>query len=649
MNKETLTNRRCFALKRCSTIGQADTSIHNQNGDLDKLFADNNMVKVVERDLAGVTGSVPGARDDIDEIIRLKQSGVDFDLVVVPNTDRFTRAGSLHANNILWELEGIGISVYFVAEKLWSSDRLHRTILSFLFDAAQQTAVSISRGATLGATNSYLEGRSPYTRRPPYGTDRMYSVDGKDLHIVRNLNDGTQQMLDPITREVIRTFGRNPRKGTPAHYIKQKNEKVRLIPGEPSTVAVVALICQAVHVERRSIRSIAKQLNDAGIPSPSGIAWNWSIVQFIALNPVYVGTFITGRTSRAIYYMMGKNGIVESTVDPQELRKCKRLRRRERSADQWLIREDETMGQYLPEPIRNAMRQAVDQDLRRKAENLPRPKASKDRHRQSSFLLKGVLRSRQGNHPMTGTVCGRRGDSRYYRVARGNNAPKSNNVLARSIPATPLETAILAVVRDVLAERPALEQIIRAEVEKQNQSSPPEVSREQIDREIKRKQKQINAALDQLTGDDGVDTAIQQKLATYRTEVSRLSLSLNQIPKAKPVVDADAITHRIIDDLQKFSETIDDQDNELVREMVGLLIGKMDVDLLTRETDVELNLPHWLIAAFSSGSAMSLAQASAWKTRNEAHHAAAVLAAYKCRQTTPRPVCFECVRLRPAA
>src|SRR5215207_6221761 len=124
---------------------------------------------------------------------------------------------------------------------------MHRVILGFMFDAAQQTGVAISRGATLGVTVSYLEGRSPHTRRPPYGLDRLYSADGKDLHVIRNLADGTQQMLDPISGEVLRVFGRNPSKGTPNHYIKQKNEKVRLIPGEPARVATVLRIHEAVH------------------------------------------------------------------------------------------------------------------------------------------------------------------------------------------------------------------------------------------------------------------------------------------------------------------------------------------------------------------------------------------------------------------
>ena len=135
MTDNKLMRRIAYVLKRCSTKGQVDTSFRNQEGTVDQVISDHQIEIYGQEELAGVTGSIPGARDDIDRILALKRSGAPFDLLLLPNTDRFTRAGQLHANKILWDLEGAGISVYFVAERLWSDDRLHRTILSFLFDA----------------------------------------------------------------------------------------------------------------------------------------------------------------------------------------------------------------------------------------------------------------------------------------------------------------------------------------------------------------------------------------------------------------------------------------------------------------------------------------------------------------------------------
>src|SRR3954469_23555559 len=107
-----LLNKFAVVLKRCSTDSQIATSIKNQNVSVERTLVDNKITVVKEIDLPGVTGSIPGARTDIDEIIALKRGGVHFDFLIVPSIDRFTRAGQGHGGNMLWELEGEGIAVY---------------------------------------------------------------------------------------------------------------------------------------------------------------------------------------------------------------------------------------------------------------------------------------------------------------------------------------------------------------------------------------------------------------------------------------------------------------------------------------------------------------------------------------------------------
>jgi DNA invertase Pin-like site-specific DNA recombinase len=191
MTDPKLLNKRAVLLKRCSTDSQIATSIKNQNDSVEKTIADNKITIVKPIELEGVSGSIPGARTDIDEIIALKHGGVHFDLLIVPTIDRFTRAGQGHGGRMFWDLEDAGIVTYFVVENLFSNDRMQRIIISFMLDAAQQTAISISRGATQGNTNSFLDGRSPHSKTPIYALDRMYSVDGKDVHRIRALADGT--------------------------------------------------------------------------------------------------------------------------------------------------------------------------------------------------------------------------------------------------------------------------------------------------------------------------------------------------------------------------------------------------------------------------------------------------------------------------
>ncbi len=645
-----LQNSRCFVLQRCSTKGQADTSLNNQTKSWESVIEDNYIDVVGREDLPGVTGSIPGARSDIDRIINLKKNGLDFDYLLLPNTDRFTRAGPLHGNALLWDLEGAGITVYFAAENLFSDDRLSRTMLSFLFDAAQRTAMSISRGATMGNTNSYLEGRSPHSRRVPYGLDRIYSVDGKDVSQLRNLPDGTQQMLDPKTREVIRTFGINPKKGTPAHYIKQKNEKVRFVPGDPLRVAIVHLIMQSVHVDRASIHSVAKRLNDSNIPSDHGMTWDSMVVRNIAFNPIYIGLLIRGRTTRAIYYKSAKGAPAESGIKSMELRESPRPPLRRRPYEEWLMREDPDLVQFLSEPIRQIAKAAIEKRLNDIASSKPIAAASKDRHRNSDFFLKNILRSKQGNYPMTGKRCGRHGEKRYYQVRRSNAAPMTNNILGRLIPSVALEREMLRVLRETLMKKTNLKAAMKKIVEEHAARQPRPHDRQQIEKELRRKQKQLAAAIESLVGDETADGPIQGKLIEYRAETVSLTNKLKAVPQPKAAIDVESAIERLAQQLENFGRELDQKEKAIIHEMMKLLVHRMEADLPTRETEVELALPSWMGAALSNISMMGLDQLFAWNTSNKTHHAQAlILARFRCIAEWERGPCYKCHRIRNAA
>lgn len=642
-----LQGRRAFILKRCSSNSQVDTSIKNQDAGLAQLLQDNAVVVVRQKDLAGVTGSVPGARDDIDDIIRLKREGVDFDLLILPNTDRFTRTGSLHGNSILWDLEGEGITVFFAAENLWSDDRYHQMLLSMMFDAARQTAVSISRGSTAGNTNSFLEGRSPHAKTPPYGMDRMYSVDGKDMFTIRNLPDGTQEMRD-LNGEIIRTFGRNPKKGTPAHYKKQKNEQIRLVRGNPLHAALVEHICHQIHVLGRASNTVAKELTDQGIASPTGVDWPAMTVRTVAYNPAYIGLLARGQTTMAVYHTAAPGAPVEAKHDPKELRDNPRPRRRRRPYEQWMVRQDAALAEFLPAHLREPTRIAIETDLQRRAASKPR---SKDRHHQSTFILKDILRSRQGGHRLTGRVGGKRGQVRYYQISKARSSPRSDHPLKAFIPATPLENAVLAVVREVIANRPdirgAAARALKKRLAEQDIGSHDRTS---LEKELNRRQRQIASAIDSLTGDDTADRPIQERLARYREDVSRLTTTLRSTSQPAAEIDIAAVADHIAAELEDLSKNFLGNDVETVRQIIALLVGRMEVDLMTKETDIDLHVPDWLAASLSRQPMMGLDAVLASKRCNETHPSEGItIATYRCHQTPTRPVYVDCHRVRKAA
>ncbi len=81
-----------------------------------------------------------------------------------------------------------------------------------------------------------------------------------------------------------------------------------------------------------------------------------------------------------------------------------------------------------------------------KLAHVPRPRSDKDRHSDSDFILKGILTSKQGRHPMTGgvrrVVGGKR--VRYYSVGRGSTVPVWGSILTRLIQAEPIDRAVIA-------------------------------------------------------------------------------------------------------------------------------------------------------------------------------------------------------------
>ena len=83
INADKLRGQRCLVLKRCSSGPQIATSITNQRKTTDQAIKEYDLIVADTVDLEGVTGSIPGNRNDIDKIIARKRSLNDFKILVV--------------------------------------------------------------------------------------------------------------------------------------------------------------------------------------------------------------------------------------------------------------------------------------------------------------------------------------------------------------------------------------------------------------------------------------------------------------------------------------------------------------------------------------------------------------------------------------
>jgi hypothetical protein len=206
---EELMGKRYIGLVRCSTDGQKDTSIPDQLALL-RGFADKHgMIHVDDVLRGGVSGSKPGNRTDLDELVARKRDRNDYDILLVQDTTRLTRGGVEHGAKIEFEFTKVGVRIVFVADQLPDGD-FGGVVRSFLYFSGKQTAKSTSLFSTRGCMSSLEQGRSAHCRRPPYGTDKAYvAPDGSWLHVIRTMPNGTQLKLDAKTGAVIGTFGKN--------------------------------------------------------------------------------------------------------------------------------------------------------------------------------------------------------------------------------------------------------------------------------------------------------------------------------------------------------------------------------------------------------------------------------------------------------
>jgi DNA invertase Pin-like site-specific DNA recombinase len=652
MNSPNIDNINCAVLRRSSSPTQG-TSIGNQGKTIDSCIDEHHLTVVFEKALEGVTGSIPGNRTDIDEIIAEKKAHDNFRLLLVPDASRFTRAGAGHGAKLIFDLRAAGIWVLFVAENILVHDELTAMYITFLLYAAHEMAKSISRNGTNGTTQSYLNGKSPHCRKPPIGLDRMYSLEGKDLHVIRNLPDGTQEMLHPVTREVIRRFGRNAKKGVPNHYIKQKNETVRLVPGDPERIAIIHFMLRRHHIDKVTYYGITKELNDMKIPSPNGVGWRAESVRSILLNPTYVGLAIRYRKAGGIYYNGGEAAATPSGVELKELVERPNVSERMRPREEWRDREIPDLFDFAPEEVQELAKAKIGNHLDSIADGRPAP-AKRDPHRQSPYVLKGILQSKQGGHKMTGRPRGK--NKRSYAVSRGLSVVKSNNVLATRVPAEPIEQIVMEMMKAVFSDKSLIIAKVTKLFNRYRKLAEQPVTVEAIQKKRSAKRQQLIILLEHVSEGDPVDDPIVMKLDALQREIRQLDAQIrdSQLLPPKNQFDPKTAIEQFATDLQerissfKSGSSVPPEDVQYVANILAMLISKLEVDLVTKELEMEFSLPSWLPIRLTSGQA-GLDSVSACRPLNEApSENRPVLGSFRCQSVT-KTVCYKCRRLPKAA
>jgi hypothetical protein len=601
------------------------------------------LIRVDDVILDGVSGSIPGKRTDIEELLLRKHEKNDFDVVLVQDLSRFTRGGAEHGMKLEYDLRAAGVEVIFVSDNLPQGD--HAGIIKSVgYYAAKQHAKAISFAVSRGQMSALTGDRKTHCSVTPYGVDRLYvdAATGNPLHIIRALADGSQQKLEPKTRQVLAVFAKGER------YRRQSNERSVLVQGPLQEVNAIRQMFRRKLIDGWGYWRIAQELNSMGIAPKRGEAWQITTIANILRNPVYTGRGIANRYSRAVYHMRSPNAPTPANADPRALAQRKGPQIAIRAAKDWFIDEHPHLADYLDPQLRELAVEFQQKFLEAQGKGRT-PKFSRDRHTDSDYILKGLLRSVQGNHPMSGRTLGRRGKrSRYYAVSRAYSIPSAKSEEQRKIiPAEPLERAVMTAVRDMLFNADDIEQRIRSTVEQQLAlGRVNESDADQLRREREQLRNQLEFIIDSV-GQLGRELAAKkvEDIESWLKDIDqRLDRANEKTPSA--AIDINAHVRAAIKGLQQLAENWNTPPKAILRVILAETVVRLEVDLMTRSVELELAIPIKSSNAGVASVRMCLDSSSLQSSVNEAYRLATVVSIDCDWKMQDR--CFDCQRRRAA-
>jgi hypothetical protein len=328
--------------------------------------------------------------------------------------------------------------------------------------------------------------------------------------------------------------------------------------------------------------------------APSGGHWHVGSVKSILRNSVYTGTGIANRLAAGLYSNRAPGMPVESKTTVRDLATRKARKAKLRPTKDWLSIPQPALTEFLPPDIRAMAIEWQNQPWSCKAEQAANPIPVPDRHIDSSYLLKGILVSSQGQMPMSGKTCGPKGKrKRYYAVTRSIRCPNSGEAVLM-VPAASIEQLVLQVLQQVLLVAPNLKEILRKQVTRQFASDQLSQDGHADLKERHRKiGNQRTFILDNLEsiGEDQAKIRLL-KLAAEAAEIQR-QIGASQsacnwdVGRIGPTVDT------VVNELGKSADALRTLSAVTIRRMLQLLIRKGVVDLESRSVEIEFSLPKW--------------------------------------------------------
>jgi len=655
MKKESLRGLRYVNLLRCSTFDQ-DTSIADQRVVNNSFAAQCGMIHVFDKESEGVSGSKTFNRKDLAELIARRKTEVHFDAVLVHDLSRLTRGGIAHGHEISRRLSKVGVIVVSVNDNLPDGDEAE-LIESVAHYRNKKFSKGLSEATTRGLYESLIKGDRPASAHTPFGFNRQYEArDGTPTLILQPIGGGARELLDPNTgrRRAILTKNGD---GQSNHFLKQRDETSRLIAGDPARVETVRWMFRQHYVLGWGMGRIIAQLNKSGVAPPIAKLWNATTVQRILTNSIYLGHPIAGQSAKGLFHKLsdGRPTPVEVNQGMMEEKELLSLPAIKRPKGEW-IKPAPADGVAHPQLITDSEVIALAwTKINGKWENWDNPNSTPtcfgkyDRHANSSYILKGLLRSKQNDYKMSGRTTGNPKKFRYYRAGKMAQYGLQGTVYAKHIPAEPIEQTVLELLVRTLADKKDIGRLIEGHVKEQSGALTSDHSeRARLKAEESKLIKRLKLIYE---NGDGDEEELRGMILEAKSRLQEVRQSLTSIGDAKSLhgVDIESVKTSVVAQLSQLHTNIDGMPLESVRRLIASLFSELIVDLATRDLEVEIRLPSWALTSSKAiREAMCLEQPSCSKPLFQAQRGNGVfLAKYQCifqqNQKKPRQ-CYECTR-----
>lgn len=611
-------------LLRCSAMSQADTSPDGQKEVNDAFAAANGMRWAGVDVLAeGVSGSQTFNREDIDTILQLKRDGHDFSVVIVFELGRLTRGGIRHGNVSEDRLLKAGITVVSSTE-LIPDGPIGDLIKAVKHFGNQQQAFNISKSVARGLAQSLAKASRPAASRTPYGLDRLYVGPSDAPRVLIRWDGDVQLRLNPHTlaeegRSVRPPIAPKRKKGQRnmhlstsvrrkkfAGYVKQPDERSRLVAGSPERLAIVRWAWEQHYVHGWGTHRLVQDLTRRNVPSPFGGRWCLHSIQYILENPIYLGVEVRNRWTKALYHMLGPSGPVPRSVNQDALERAGRMTvpTTERLRDDWVLTDVPALKDVLPPHVRNAalpwITAMYDEDAVRQREQ-SRKARRKHKGDKSDYVLSGILHSALTGKPMRGDsstkmrASGKKKRRRYYfdysTAQRAITGPT-----ARRVPADALEAAVVPEVLAVLADNAWVAERVRAQVDRLNGDggdATPHTRRDALvaeRAEITRRLERIFKHMRDLAEEELAEMIAgdHERLRAIRSELK----SLDARQEHKPP-HADAVVAAVLKELDALPKDWSKLPYEELKDLLAAFLTDLTVDPSTRKLSFTVRIPPW--------------------------------------------------------